>query len=80
MAELFDDFLVEIRKNVLREKQSGKTKYIFVPEKSATWYNIKMSSMPMHVMTIVAALALLTVAFVMSYKKKSKSLKTKGEK
>ena len=32
-----------------------------------------MSSMPMHVMTIVAALALLTVAFVMSYKKKSKS-------
>ena len=45
MAELFDDFLVEIRKNVLREKQSGKTKYIFVPEKSATWYNIKMSSM-----------------------------------
>ena len=32
-----------------------------------------MSSMPMHVMTIVAGLALLTVAFVMSYKKKSKS-------
>ena len=32
-----------------------------------------MSSMPMHIMTIVAALALLTVAFVMSYKKKSKS-------
>lgn len=29
--------------------------------------------MPMHIMTIVAGLALLTVAFVMSYKKKSKS-------